>query len=318
MAHVINFPTKGLISSIAKVAPLRFCQIGVAVTNITQSCAFFRKIGFVNVVAPPTASGAVLQNKGGLELHLMLADKPHADGKNILMDYPDRKPPGHTHCCFVVPSIAATQAYFESAGIALSGTRQGGPMEGGDKTVALFVRDCDRTTFEFEIHGEEDTAAPVSQDTIGATQCMDHVGIRVSTVANSWKWYADNLGFNNEVTRYEVNPNPLKNFAPWISRTATNVDINFIPNANFVPEANALLAGGTVVPGIVFVSVSVSDLDSTEAHLKEVGAAVVRDDQLAQSPLEWAVLAGKLPVPAEGRSLFVMDADRNIMRLVQA
>ena len=56
--------------------------------------------------------------------------------------------------------------------------------------------------------------------------------------------YAEHLGFIYEIKKYEKDPNPLKNFPPWISRTATHVDNNFIINANLSPGYNILSKDG--------------------------------------------------------------------------
>ena len=88
--------------------------------------------------------------QGGLELHLSVCDKGVDDDQNILMDFASNKYPGHTHASFVVPNVAAARTYLEGQGIAISGdrTRAG-------KLYAVFARDPDRTTLEFERnHGE--------------------------------------------------------------------------------------------------------------------------------------------------------------------
>lgn len=321
MASAVSYPSRGLINSFKSlISPTRYAQVGVAVSNVVESSSFYAKIGFVNVLRDPSPEGAVLRNNGGLELHLIPADKPIVDGKNFLMDYPDRKYPGHTHICFVVPSIASTRAYFNSESITISGERNGGRQEEGDHPVALFVRDPDRTTFEFEIHGAEDSSVEsTTAATIGNLKSMDHVGTRVptATTEDTWQFYAKNFGFVHEVGRYELNPEPLKNFPPWISRTESQMDINFIVNSNVSEAENILLAGGQLHPGILYVTLAVSDVDAAEKVLLEAGVPVVRDDALASSTAEWRALAGKVYSSDDRKSVFVMDADRNIFRLIE-
>ena len=95
-----------------------FHDIGIICSDITQSKDFYEKIGF-NLVAEKTSDKVtVLCNKGGMEAHLSVCDKPIDDNLNILMDYPVNKYPGHTHASFQVPNVASTQTYLESQGIA--------------------------------------------------------------------------------------------------------------------------------------------------------------------------------------------------------
>ena len=60
-------------------------------------------------------------------------------------------------------------------------------------------------------------------------------GSRIALRASTDRRYAKHLGFNALVKQYEPNPDPLKNFPPWITRTPAGVDINFIINANVAP-----------------------------------------------------------------------------------
>jgi hypothetical protein len=117
---------------------------------------------------------------------------------------------------------------------------------------AVFARDPDRTTFEFERNLGEDDPAVVGKftsDLIGYPQNMDHVGIRTPTPDASFVWYAEKLGFVFKVGKYVPNPEVLKNFAPWISRTPSHCDINLIINGNSPQTENILTAGNILKPG---------------------------------------------------------------------
>ena len=127
-----------------------FHSLAVTCSDRAVSAAFYGKVGFTAVPEKTTDAVTVLRNKGGLELHLSVCDKGVDDDQNILMDFASNKYPGHTHASFVVPNVAAARTYLEGQGIAISGdrTRAG-------KLYAVFARDPDRTTLEFERnHGE--------------------------------------------------------------------------------------------------------------------------------------------------------------------
>jgi len=317
MSH-FQYPSIGLVAEGIDplVAPLSFTQVGIAVSNIEDSIEFYYKIGFDKVSGGKVP---VLVNKGGLELHLFQSDGTHDDDKNILNDLPDRKIPGHTHVCFTVPSVSRTKEYLESVGIPLSGERKSGPREDGETLASIFCRDLDRTTLEFEIHGTN-RPGPVTRDEIGYPQGMDHVGVRVSSAPEAAVWYAEKLGFVEKVMTYDLNPEPLKNFAPHITRSESLIDINFIPNANEKVTENALLAGGRVRPGIVFVGLGVEDVASAEQKLAAAGVTTVRDEHLSGRSEGWRLLADRVvtPAPEAGGSLFLMDPDFSLLRLVAA
>ena len=109
---------------------------------------------------------------------------------------------------------------------------------------------------------------------------MDHIGIRLSNPLEGYLWYAENLGFVQEISTYELNPNPLKNARPWIVRTETHCDINFIPNGNLTPGYNILTKDGVIHPGIVYCGFIVDDVDDAAAKLQAKGIQVVRDIDL--------------------------------------
>ena len=94
-----------------------FHDIGIICSDINQSKSFYEKIGFNFLAEKSNDKVAVLCNKGGMEAHLSLCDKPIDDNQNILMDYPTNKYPGHTHASFQVPNVASTQTYLESQGM---------------------------------------------------------------------------------------------------------------------------------------------------------------------------------------------------------
>lgn len=144
--------TSGFPAVIEGIEPsataLRFHHLGVVCRDPAASAAFYARFGFHIVdggdVSAARGAGIVrLGHSNGLELHLIQADAPpdSPEPRNILMDTPDLKYPGHTHGSWSVPSVPGVKAFLEAQGIPLSGTRS---------TLAVFVRDLDRTTLEFE------------------------------------------------------------------------------------------------------------------------------------------------------------------------
>lgn len=288
---------------------LRYAQLGIAVTNIPQSQSFYHLIGFQTIDSFPNM--LIMKNSGGLELQLIQSDV-NENSKNILMDYDDKKYPGHTHAALSVPSIQSTREYFEANGLVISGERTF-----GERVMSIFVRDNDRTTFEFEVH-EDEVSGPISASSIGAKQSLDHVGLRVTNPEARWNWYAEKFGFVNQITKYELNEDPLKNRRPWISRTDTGVDMNFILNTNMNITENILLQSGTILPGIVFVGFSVRNLDMCVERLLEAGVtSVTKDIDLRSSPTELRYLADKIPIYEQQKTVFLLDEDHNVIRLIE-
>jgi catechol 2,3-dioxygenase-like lactoylglutathione lyase family enzyme len=211
-------------------------SLGVGVTDVAASAAFYAKLGMIPVHVERSAdcdddggAGSAadggntilrLSAPGGLLLDLVPATAgapPPSDAtaalggapapENVLMDVAGWKPPGHTHACWRVPSVPAVKTFLAEQGIPLSGTRS---------TLAVFVRDPDRTTLEFERNdGVDEPDAFTGASAIGYGRALDHVGVRVrAPFDRHLRWWARMMGFNALVHSYEPNPDPLKNFAP--------------------------------------------------------------------------------------------------------
>lgn len=146
---------------------------------------------------------------------------------------------------------------------------------------------------------------------------MDHVGIRVSQPESALVWYAKMLGFNRLVNKYEPNPDVLKNFAPWITRTDYRCDINLIINNTENPPENILIANGCVRPGIVYFTVYVEDCMAAAEKLREAGVNVATEAEIP-SHGKWSCLRDKILPTEGGLSVFLEDTDFNIIRLVNA
>ena len=166
-----DFPL--ITEKVPAVTVLKYHSLGMAVSDVSASTAFYGKLGFEPTAAADGASASpirVLRSSAGkLYLHLIPA-VPLVDGKNLLMDYPTSKPPGHTHASWSVPSVPAVKSLLDTLGVPLSGTRS---------TLAVFVRDLDRTTLEFERNdGGDEPPLHINAHMIGHCRPMDHVGIR--------------------------------------------------------------------------------------------------------------------------------------------
>jgi len=302
----------------APVSPLSYHHLGFVCRDVAASIAFYSKLGFNPTAGDPASAkgeGIVrLAHGSGLELHLIQADVDPSGSANILMDDPQVKAPGHTHASWTVPSVPGVKAFLASIGVELSGTRS---------TLAVFVRDPDRTTLEFERNdGGDEPPAAFSPEHIGNKRPLDHVGTRVrAPYQRHLDWYSRNLGFTGLVRTYTADENPLKNNPPWITRSAAGVDINWIINASTAPEGaeaaeNVLVEAGGLRAGILYAAFSISE--SAEAALAALRANGV--DCILDSELAGGAAWGDFPPSAirllAGGSVLVRDLNGNIVRLV--
>ncbi len=184
----------------------------------------------------------------------------------------------------------------------------------------MFIRDPDRTVVELENNVADDenvNPAEVFPQAIGHPRGVDHVGIRVSNPEASWQWYATKLGFIRSVMRYNPSPEPLKNFQPFISRTNTGIDINFIINANKRVDGKNILTSDTITrPGIVYVAFEVASVSDAEARLRDSGIEIKHDQDMSSG--EWGLIEGDFELIDGRPSLFLRDDDLNLIRLVES
>ena len=117
-------------------------HIGIRVTDGLRATAFYARLGFRSVYTDPHAPVVVLKTESGVELNLIVNAAPGFDGKNRLMDVPD-KVPGITHVALRVGSIEAAERWVRGAGISIT---EGPTRLGGG--VSLFFRDPDANVIE--------------------------------------------------------------------------------------------------------------------------------------------------------------------------
>lgn len=129
---------------------------GIRVTDRERALKFYAALGFKVHVEVDFDAVIVIKNDNNVEINLVVNGVDLNDGKNILMDVPE-KHTGITHIALRVSSIIETMKTLEENNIAIS---QGPVTFGGDGHVSVFVRDPDRNTLEFRGRLENEAEIP--------------------------------------------------------------------------------------------------------------------------------------------------------------
>lgn len=129
-------------------------HIGIRVADLDRAMDFYRLFGFEAGHRAENDAVVVIRNAHNVEINLIYNASNANDGRNILMDVPD-KYPGYTHVAFRVGSIADAIRMLRENGIAIT---QGPVSFGRDGHVSVFLRDPDRNVIELRGR-EEDLSA---------------------------------------------------------------------------------------------------------------------------------------------------------------
>jgi lactoylglutathione lyase len=125
------------------IAIEQFDHLGIRVTDKARALAFYARFGFELVQESDFDAVVAIKNSAGVELNLIVNGVDRTNGKNILMDVPE-KHPGFTHVAFRVADIRSTIAVLKETGTVITQ----GPVTFGDGHVSVFVRDPDRNVIE--------------------------------------------------------------------------------------------------------------------------------------------------------------------------
>lgn len=132
------------MSATAAVAIERVDHIGIRVRDLDRALAFYRVLGFELHHKVTFDAVAIIKNRAGVEINLIINANAGDPARNILMDVPE-KYAGYTHVALRVASIADTLAALSAHDIKIT---QGPVKFGEDGGVSLFVRDPDRNVIE--------------------------------------------------------------------------------------------------------------------------------------------------------------------------
>jgi len=126
------------------IAIERVDHIGIRVRDLDRAMAFYGVLGFELHHKVTFDAVAIIKNRAGVEINLIINANAGDPANNILMDVPE-KYAGYTHVALRVASIAATLAALAAHDIKIT---QGPVQFGADGGVSLFIRDPDRNVIE--------------------------------------------------------------------------------------------------------------------------------------------------------------------------
>jgi lactoylglutathione lyase len=132
------------MSAAAGVAVERVDHIGIRVRDLDRALAFYGALGFELRHKVTFDAVAIIKNRAGVEINLIINANAGDPAKNILMDVTE-KYAGYTHVALRVASIADTLAALKAHDIKIT---QGPVKFGEDGGVSVFIRDPDRNVIE--------------------------------------------------------------------------------------------------------------------------------------------------------------------------
>tara|TARA_B100000214_G_scaffold240071_1_gene175683 strand:- start:18 stop:464 length:447 start_codon:yes stop_codon:yes gene_type:complete len=131
-------------------------HLGIRVTDAQRALSFYKILGFDLHKEVDFDSVIIVKNPNGVEINFIVNGADVNNGKNILMDVPE-KHPGYTHVAFQVDSIITTLEALEENNIIPS---QGPVAFGNDGHVSVFIRDPDRNVIELRARLEDESKIP--------------------------------------------------------------------------------------------------------------------------------------------------------------
>jgi catechol 2,3-dioxygenase-like lactoylglutathione lyase family enzyme len=134
----------------------QFDHVGIRITDRERAIKFYEVLGFKIEVEVDFDSVIVMKNNNDVEINLIVNGVDLNQGKNILMDIPE-KYTGFTHVALRVESIIDTLDTLAENNIIIS---QGPVTFGRDDHVSIFLRDPDRNTLELRGRVEDTTKIP--------------------------------------------------------------------------------------------------------------------------------------------------------------
>ena len=122
----------------------RINHVGLRVSNLAITHAFYEKLGFEFLVGPIGPEPvAIMEHPSGVNINFIL----NATGNtklNILMDVAE-KHTGYTHVALEVSDLQSSQKYLESINCPITE----GPIVTPDGASFIFIRDPDDNVIEF-------------------------------------------------------------------------------------------------------------------------------------------------------------------------
>jgi lactoylglutathione lyase len=132
------------MSAATGVTVERVDHIGIRVRDLDRALAFYGALGFELHHKVTFDAVAIVKNRAGVEINLIINANAGDPARNILMDVPE-KYAGYTHVALRVASIADTLAALRAHDITIT---QGPVKFGEDGGVSVFIRDPDRNVIE--------------------------------------------------------------------------------------------------------------------------------------------------------------------------
>ncbi len=118
-------------------------HIGIRITDCQRAIKFYEILGFKLHIDVDFDAVVVMKNAEQVEINLIINGVDLTDGKNILMDVPE-KHCGFTHVALRVGAIVETITSLIENNIQITQ----GPVTFGDGHVSVFIRDPDRNVIE--------------------------------------------------------------------------------------------------------------------------------------------------------------------------